>query len=136
MENNMRKLYENKPILFAVLWIVLYCVVMAPIRGRFGDDSVQMLLGLVVISMGLLLFINASKLQGELVGILAQGLGCSAAEAEKVFLTFFAVAHGLASLLCHNAMEYDETECAGMLETVFFGALAALEEERNGKQHA
>ena len=73
---------------------------------------------------------------GELVGILAQGLGCSAAEAEKVFLTFFAVAHGLASLLCHNAMEYDETECAGMLETVFFGALAALEEERNGKQHA
>ncbi len=62
----MRKLYENKPILFAVLWIVLYCVVMAPIRGRFGDDSVQMLLGLTAISTGLLLFINANKLQGEL----------------------------------------------------------------------
>ena len=62
----MRKLYENKPILFAVLWIVLYCVVMAPIRGRFGDDSVQMLLGLVAISMGLLLFISTNKLQGEL----------------------------------------------------------------------
>lgn len=73
---------------------------------------------------------------GELVAILAGGLGCSAADAEKVFLTFFAVAHGLASLLCHNAMDYDETECAGMLETVFCGALAALEEERNGKQHA
>ena len=53
-----------------------------------------------------------------------------------MFLTFFAVAHGLASLLCNNAMAYDEKECAGMLETVFFGALAALEEERNGKKHA
>lgn len=62
----MRKLYETKPVLFAVLWIVLYCVVMAPIRGRFGDDSVQMLLGLVAISMGLLLFISANRLQGEL----------------------------------------------------------------------
>ena len=62
----MRKLYETKPILFAVLWIVLYCAVMAPIRGRFGDDSVQMLLGLTAISTGLLLFINANQLQGEL----------------------------------------------------------------------
>ena len=62
----MRKLYETKPILFAVLWIVLYCAVMAPIRGRFGDDSVQMLLGLTAISTGLLLFIRANTLQGEL----------------------------------------------------------------------
>ena len=63
---------------------------------------------------------------GELVAILAEALGCPAAEAEKVFLTFFAVAHGLGSLLCNNAREYDETECAAMLETVFNGALAAL----------
>ncbi len=62
----MRRLYETKPVMFAVLWIVLYCVVMAPIRGRFGDDSVQMLLGLVAISTGLLLFISANRLQGEL----------------------------------------------------------------------
>ncbi|MBR2604598.1 MAG: CPBP family intramembrane metalloprotease [Clostridia bacterium] len=62
----MRKLYETKPILFAVLWIVLYCAVMALIRGRFGDDSVQMLLGLTAISTGLLLFIRANTLQGEL----------------------------------------------------------------------
>ena len=62
----------------------------------------------------------------ELVAILAEALGCPAAEAEKLFMTFIAVAHGLASLLCNNAMEYDETECAAMLETVFNGALAAL----------
>ena len=65
---------------------------------------------------------------GELVGILADGLQCEAAEAEKVFLTFFALAHGLGSLLANNAMAYDENECAKMLETVFFGALARIKE--------
>ena len=61
-----------------------------------------------------------------LVNILAEGLGCETKAAEKVFLTFFAVAHGLASLLANNAMAYDETECTEMLETVFYGALASL----------
>ena len=61
----------------------------------------------------------------QLIGILAEGLGCPADVAEKVFLTFFAVAHGLGSLLANNGMPYDESECAAMLETVFFGALAA-----------
>lgn len=62
----MRKLYTEKPVLFAVLWIVLYCVVLAPIRGRFGDGSLQMLLALSAFSMALILFVNAGKLQGEL----------------------------------------------------------------------
>ena len=65
---------------------------------------------------------------GELVNILAQGLGCQAEAARQVFLTFFAVAHGLGSLLANNAMAYDENECAKMLETVFFGALARIKE--------
>ena len=62
----------------------------------------------------------------ELVGILAEAMHCDEQAAGKAFLTFFAVAHGLASLLCNNAMEYDETECAGMLETVFLGAMTSL----------
>ena len=69
---------------------------------------------------------------GELVAILARGLGCGAEEAEKVFLTFFAVAHGLGSLLANNAMAYDETQCEEMLETVFYGALASMK----GENHA
>ena len=68
----------------------------------------------------------------RLVDILSQGLCCERAEAEKVFLAFFAVVHGLASLLCNNAMAYDETQCAEMLETVFYGALASLK----GDNHA
>ena len=67
----------------------------------------------------------------ELIPILAEGLGCETEAAERVFLTFFAVAHGLASLLCHNAMEYKEKECTEMLETVFCGALASMKGDTN-----
>ena len=57
---------------------------------------------------------------GELVDILSQGLCCERA------------VHGLGSLLCNNAMAYDETRCTEMLETVFYGALASLK----GDNHA
>ena len=43
-DGNMLKLYEKNEILFAVLWILLYCFVTIPIRGNFGDESVWMLL--------------------------------------------------------------------------------------------
>ncbi len=72
----------------------------------------------------------------EMVAVLAQGLGCPQEAAERVFLTFFAVVHGLGSLLCNNAMAYDEAACARMLETVFYGAVASLEEEKEKKEDA
>lgn len=46
-----------------------------------------------------------------------------------MFLTFFCVAHGLASLLANNSMEYDEEQSRKMLENVFHGMIAA----RKGK---
>jgi hypothetical protein len=46
-----------------------------------------------------------------------------------MFLTFFCVAHGMASLLANNSMKYDEGQCRKMLENVFFGMIAA----RKGK---
>ena len=46
----MRKLYEKKPVLFAVLFIVLYCAVTIPIRGEYGDGSIQSLLGLSAVA--------------------------------------------------------------------------------------
>ena len=62
----MRKLYETKPVLFAILWIAVYVVLIAPLRGRFGDGSVQMLLGLAVISSALLAVIRFLGIQKEL----------------------------------------------------------------------
>ena len=54
----MRKFYETKPVLFAVLWIAIYVVLVAPLRGSYGDGSLQMLLGLVAISAVLLAVIR------------------------------------------------------------------------------
>ena len=62
----MRKFYETKPVLFAILWIVVYVVLIAPLRGRFGDGSLQMLLGLVAISAALLAVICLLGIQKEL----------------------------------------------------------------------
>ena len=35
----MRKLYEKSEILFAVLWILAYCFVMAPIKGNSSGKA-------------------------------------------------------------------------------------------------
>ncbi|MBQ6545745.1 MAG: CPBP family intramembrane metalloprotease [Lachnospiraceae bacterium] len=64
----MRKLYEKKEILFAVLWIVLYCVVMTPVKGQFGYESVVMVLVLAAFAAGITAFVKANHL-GEKYGL-------------------------------------------------------------------
>ena len=59
----MRKLYEKKEILFAVLWIVAYCVILGTIRGNFGDESIYMLLALLVFTAGIIAFVKANHLE-------------------------------------------------------------------------
>lgn len=73
---------------------------------------------------------NIASLMGdpalsEIIGVMARGIGCDASEARKLFLAFFAVAHGLASLLANNSLDYDEAQCVGLLEDVFDGMVAA-----------
>ena len=64
--------------------------------------------------------------------IMAAGLQVDREKAGEMFLTFFCVAHGMASLLANNSMEYDSGQCRKMLESVFFGMTAV----RKGKQNA
>ena len=59
----MRKLYEKKEILFAVLWIVVYCVVLGTIRGNFGDESICMLLALIAFAAGITVFVKRNHLE-------------------------------------------------------------------------
>lgn len=61
----------------------------------------------------------------DIIKVMAKGLECDIDEAREMFLTFFCVAHGLASLLANNSMEYDEEQSTKMLENVFFGMLAS-----------
>ncbi len=67
----MKKLYEKKPVLWAVLWIVLYCAVTIPIRGAYGDGSIQSLLGLSAIAAVLAVVSSRLSLWREL-GIAAK----------------------------------------------------------------
>lgn len=53
----MKKLYEKSEITVAILWIVLYTASMGTLRN-LGDDSPYMMIGLVVISALMLLFIR------------------------------------------------------------------------------
>ena len=76
--------------------------------------------------------VDALMRDPNLAGILevmAAGLDCGPEEAREMFLTFFCAAHGLASLLANNSMEYDEEQCRKMLEGVFHGMIAV----RKGK---
>ena len=57
----MRKLYEKSEILFAIFWIVLYTVSMGNLRN-LGDDSPYMMIGLIVISALMLLFVRKNGL--------------------------------------------------------------------------
>ncbi|MBQ6503746.1 MAG: TetR/AcrR family transcriptional regulator [Flexilinea sp.] len=67
--------------------------------------------------------ISDPNLSGVL-DVIAGGLQCSEDTAREMFLTFFCVVHGLASLLANNAMDFDEKKCVKMLENVFFGMTA------------
>lgn len=60
-----------------------------------------------------------------ILDVMAAGLHCNANEAREMFLTFFCVAHGLASLMANNSMEYHEERARTMLENVFFGMIAS-----------
>ena len=59
----MRKLYEEKGILFAVLWILAYCLVMTPIKGNFGTGSIWMLLALFAFAAGITIFVKTGHLE-------------------------------------------------------------------------
>ena len=68
----------------------------------------------------------------DILGVMAAGLKCGTDEAREMFLTFFCVVHGLASLMANNSMEYDEPQARKMLEEVFHGMIAS----RKGGAHA
>ena len=53
----MKKLYEKNEITFAILWIVIYIVGMGTLKNNFGLESLWPMLGLIVISGAMLLFV-------------------------------------------------------------------------------
>lgn len=67
----------------------------------------------------------------DILNVMAAGLKTDREHAGEMFLTFFCVAHGMASLFANNSMKYDEEQCEKMLENVFFGMIAARKGSKN-----
>lgn len=59
----MFNLYKKNEVNFAILWIVIYCVLSIPIRGQFGDESIYMLLVLSLIAVAITIFIKRHGLE-------------------------------------------------------------------------
>lgn len=61
----MKKFYEKSEIWFAVVWIIIYVVVMGNLRNSCGDESIYTTVGLGAIVAILLLFIIKNKLTAK-----------------------------------------------------------------------
>lgn len=66
-----------------------------------------------------------------ILGLVAKSIDCHDTEARELFLTFFVAAHGYASLMANNTMEYDEAQSETLLKTVFYGTLLARKGPQN-----
>ncbi len=64
----MKKLYEKNEVLFALLWIMVYCGVMLPIKGNFGTESPWSMLALFLFALGIFVFIKGNHLE-EVYGL-------------------------------------------------------------------
>jgi len=58
----MKNLYKKSEITFAILWIVIYTVGMGTLQNNFGLDSLWHMLGLIVISAAIFLFVKKNRL--------------------------------------------------------------------------
>ena len=70
----------------------------------------------------------------ELIPVLSamqEGTGLSRAKTKQVFLTVALFAHGYASLIANNGLEYNEKTVAEHLEQAWNGALLAAMQEEN-----
>ena len=59
----MRKLYREKEVFFALLWIIAYCFVMTPLKGNYGYGSAVMMLALAVFAVSVFLFVKRNHLE-------------------------------------------------------------------------
>lgn len=54
----MHRLYQKNELYFALIWVAIYCAVMTPLRGQFGDESPVTVLALVAMAAMLRLWIH------------------------------------------------------------------------------
>lgn len=61
--------------------------------------------------------------------MMSSAMGRSIEQTREIFVTLSLFAHGCASIIANNALEYDETFVAKYLDRTYRGAVLAIEEE-------
>ena len=61
----MYSLFKKNEVLFAVAWILVYCLLIAPIRGEYGDDSIILLLAMTALAAGIYVFVRKYHLENR-----------------------------------------------------------------------
>ena len=65
---------------------------------------------------------------------MSQGMGTDMEKTQKAFLILALFAHGYASIIANNNLQYDEETVAADLERAFIGAVAAVGQEDNNEK--
>ena len=68
------------------------------------------------------------------LSVMREGLGMSMEKTREVFLTVALFAHGYASILANNALDFDEGLASAHLERAFRGAVLAVGQEENDEK--
>lgn len=76
----------------------------------------------------LLEMIDSEELK-PLLSVMQEAMGMNMEHTKEVFLTIALFAHGYASIIANNSLEYDEEVVASHLEHAYRGAILAVEEE-------
>ena len=76
----------------------------------------------------LLELIDAEELM-PVLSAMQSALGVDMEQTKKVFLTVFLFAHGYASIIANNSLQYDEALIQIQLEQAYRGAILAAQEE-------
>jgi hypothetical protein len=76
----------------------------------------------------LLELIDAEELS-PVLSAMQGALGIGMEQTKKIFLTVFLFAHGYASIIANNALQYDEEMINSQLERAYRGAILVVREE-------
>lgn len=80
----------------------------------------------------LLEMIDSEELK-PVLSAMQEAMGMNMEQTKAVFLTIALFAHGYASIIANNSLEYDEKIVAAHLERAYHGAVLAVQEETKGE---
>ena len=109
--------------------ISFHCPLNAESYHIFGAAAVEKCKkGVVVINTSRGALIDSEALE-PVLAVIQAALGMDATKTREVFLTVALFAHGYASIIANNSLEYDEKQIVAHLERAWNGAVLAAKQE-------